>query len=91
LILVIFIENAFKHVSRSHNEKGFIDIKFVQKGKEIKFTIKNSKSGKPGKVKSTGIGLENVRNRHDLFFPHQYTLSIEDTDTTYTSYLIINM
>lgn len=82
LLLMPFIENAFKHVSRSTNNKGFIRIQFVQKNNHIHLDVENSRSDKPTK-KSTGIGLENVKARLDILYGLRYLLNIKETDTLF--------
>lgn len=44
LLLIIFIENAFKYAPHDDFEKGFINIKFIQKGETISLEVVNSKS-----------------------------------------------
>ncbi len=42
LLFITFVENAFKHVSRSTTYKGYVDIELIQKGKTVSFEITNS-------------------------------------------------
>lgn len=92
LLLITFIENAFKHVSRSDKEKGYINIGFEQKEKTVCLTVENSNSeaGTPHKEDS-GIGLLNIRNRLDIVFPDQYRLEINRNDVMYSIKLMINL
>ena len=43
LLLITFVENAFKHVLSSSSEKGYIDIKFIQRDKIVQLSVENSK------------------------------------------------
>lgn len=83
LLLMPFIENAFKHVSRSAYNKGFIHILFEQKNNQIYLEVENSKSDKPVKKKSTGIGLENIKARLQILYGQRYSLTIKESDTVY--------
>lgn len=91
LVLVVFIENAFKHVSRSSSQKGYIQIALRQEGDLIHFEVENSKSNINKKKKSIGIGLENVKARLDILYPQQHKLLVEETNTTYYTHLTIKL
>ncbi|MBK5720611.1 histidine kinase, partial [Dysgonomonas sp. Marseille-P4677] len=92
LLLITLIENAFKHVSRLPNERGYINLYFEQDKNIISLEIENSKSTLPVVTKAnTGLGLGNLKNRLDILFPNKYSLLIEDTDTIYKTKLVIQM
>jgi LytS/YehU family sensor histidine kinase len=92
LMLVSFIENAFKHgVSYQHDS--FIDIKVeliepLLQVTHLHFTCTNSKAEKPNQEKG-GVGLVNVKKRLDLLYDKNYTLSIKDDTDTYFVELIL--
>ena len=85
-ILMPFIENAFKHVSRRQNSRNFIIIKTVPVlDKEIEFSVTNSYDDEPlTKKQKGGIGLENVNRRLDALYPGQYSLQIEKSSHVYS-------
>lgn len=92
LMFIPFIENAFKHVSRSKANKGFIYIQLRQKGNIISLKVENSKSGTTAKKsKDGGLGLENIKKRLDILYAEYYTLTIKDTGTVYYSELTIHI
>lgn len=91
LILVIFIENAFKHVSRSESQKGYIKIALKQEGNLLHFEVENSKSNTLRKKKASGIGLRNVKARLDILYPKRHKLVVEETGTTYYTHLTIKL
>lgn len=92
LLLITFIENAFKHVSRSNAEKGYVNVDFEQKNNTIKLEVQNSKSAiKVTPKEDSGIGLVNIKRRLDILFPGKYSLVIDNTDTVYSIKLIINI
>ena len=82
LILVTFIENAFKH-GVSYQRESFIEITVEVQDDHLHFTCRNSKADVPNQQKG-GVGLANVRKRLDLLYDHNYTLSIHDDPQVYT-------
>lgn len=92
MLFITFIENAFKHVSKSDFEKGYIHIVFEQKEKVILLEVENSKSTLlPPKGKdSCALGLKNIRARLEILYFGRYDLSVEETDTVYRTKLLIN-
>lgn len=90
LLFITFIENAFKHVSRTASENGYVKIDFEQSGNIIQSEVKNSKSVIPAKRnENSGLGLENVKKRLDILYRDSYELSTEETDTDSYVKLII--
>lgn len=91
LMLIIFVENAFKH-GISYREESFIDIKLRVENKRLLFSCRNSK---PTQVQHTnekgGMGLQNVRQRLELLYDDDYTLDICDGEKTYEVKLDIPM
>lgn len=91
LMLIIFVENAFKH-GISYREESFIDIKLRVENKRLLFSCCNSK---PTQVQRTnekgGMGLQNVRQRLELLYDNDYTLDISDGEKTYEVKLDIPM
>ena len=82
LILVTFIENAFKH-GVSYQRESFIEMTVEVQDDHLHFTCRNSKADVPNQQKG-GVGLANVRKRLDLLYDHNYTLSIHDDPQVYT-------
>lgn len=92
LMLIPFIENAFKHVSRLPGKKGYVNIEFSQKGKTIHLIVENSKStNPPRKDNSSGLGLQNTKKRLDISYPDKYSLDIQETDHVYRTDLQITL
>lgn len=94
LLMVTFIENAFKHATtRRDGQKGYVDITFEGKDKEVTLRVENSgvphtarpagNAGNTGNAGSAGIGLDNIRKRLDILYPGRYVLQIGDTDEAY--------
>ena len=85
LILIVFIENAFKHSSASQTEniKIGISIELLENG-ILKFICKNNHQPQSNTDNLThGIGLENVRKRLELLYPNAHTLQIINENNRY--------
>lgn len=92
LMLIPFIENAFKHVSRLPDKKGYVNINFSQKEKGVRLMVENSKSPiPPRKNNSSGLGLVNIRKRLKISYPEKYRLDIRETENTYKTDLQITL
>ncbi len=81
LILVVFIENAFKHSQASQTDNIRIDIETELVGDQLKFLCRNNytaiqTSGELNK----GIGLKNVKKRLELLYPDAHELRITEFD-----------
>lgn len=81
LLLVTFIENAFKHGMNQHYSEGWVNISINVNQRVIMFTVGNNKSTQvPMTEQLGGLGLANVRKRLALLFkPSDYSLTVEDT------------
>ena len=79
LLLVPFVENAFKHVSHSSNNE--IKISLARTGNVFRMLVFNTKEERP--AEAGGIGLKNVRRRLELLYPGRHELDIRETDTTF--------
>lgn len=84
LLLVNFIENAFKHGVNSSIDKCWVKICLFTKGNLITFIVENSKPDETGvPVKQEGLGLVNTRRRLELIYPDKHTLTIRETEKEY--------
>ena len=90
LILLPFIENAFKHCGSAQGGKSLIDLEVrIDKG-WLAMRIVNTKGVKPGlPPDDRGIGISNVRRRLELLFGQGFKLDIRDTASWHNVYLQI--
>ncbi len=90
LLLIVFVENAFKH-GVSYNHPSFIHISLFYADEKMTAIISNSRNPQPtSPTRQGGIGLENVRKRLDLLYgPHGYSLDICQEEERYTVKLVI--
>lgn len=87
LILINFIENAFKHGIVNDPENP-VRIKLSINEKDFDFEVFNKKN-KDYKDKTGGIGLANVQRRLALIYPDRHKLNIIDENDTFTVHLNI--
>ncbi|WP_052266257.1 sensor histidine kinase [Pedobacter kyungheensis] len=89
LILIPFVENAFKH-GVVNDEKQPVRIKLKVQQKRLSFEVSN-KISHAQKDHSSGVGMVNVHRRLDLIYPDQHELLISNNGNTYKSTLILNL
>ncbi len=82
LLLISFIENAFKH-GVANNPLTPIRLLIDVNEAHLHFFIQNKKHTN-NRDESGGIGLNNVKRRLDLLYPGRYNLDIRDEKDTYT-------
>ncbi|MEO6687335.1 MAG: histidine kinase [Dyadobacter sp.] len=92
-VLMIFVENAFKHVSRNSGKTNYISINLELNNKELNFSVFNSTSPQltSDLIQYGGIGLKNVNRRLDLIYPGQYALDIQKNDSDFEVKLSLNL
>ena len=83
LVLIVFVENAFKH-GISYNGRSFINIGIEVADRRIICTVTNSRNPSQWKKSRGGIGLDNVRKRLDLIYHDRYSLAIDQSEDTYS-------
>ncbi len=77
LLLIPFLENAFKHSQIEDVEKGWIKAKLIVNKQYVQFEVKNSLPSIPmSKDKSGGIGLQNVKRQLQLLYPDSHKLQV---------------
>ena len=92
LILIVFIENAFKHSQASQSENIRIDIRIeLEDGALTFFCHNNFEAVSNTEHLSQGIGLENVRKRLQLLYPDAHQLNIRETEDQYEVHLAMQL
>jgi two-component system LytT family sensor kinase len=89
LILIAFVENAFKH-GVANDPKDPILINLIANQKILHFSIQNKKNNS-NKDEMGGVGLNNVERRLQLLYPERYKLNILNSPTHYTSELMLDL
>ena len=93
LILVVFIENAFKHSQASQSDNIYIDIEInmTEEGRLDFFCKNNFHPITNTENLTTGIGLENVKKRLKLLYPNAHQLNIIASESQYEVYLSLQL
>jgi two-component system, LytTR family, sensor kinase len=80
LLLMPFVENAFKHLSSCAHKKNEVRISLTRQDHHLRLSVYNTKDPSPPAISTAGgIGLKNVRRRLDLLFDGRYQLDIQNT------------
>ena len=90
LLFISFIENAFKY-GTDYNGKTFVKINLSINNECINLHVTNIIGTFKAKSESSGVGLENVKNRLNYLYPHSHVLLIKDDGKTYEVNLTLNL
>ena len=92
MLLIPFIENAFKH-GTGYLVKPEIRIDLYVQNNLLHFTVSNKFNPATTEIKdkTSGIGLANVKRRLNLLYPDRHNLLITDNDNWFTVSLQINL
>ncbi|MDP4150081.1 MAG: histidine kinase [Bacteroidota bacterium] len=83
MILILFVENSFKHGVKDNIHKINIDIVLKVEKDSLFFSIKNPMSPDRVPVGPAGIGLKNVKRRLEILYGGNYTLDMTEQDREY--------
>ena len=85
LLLIDFIENAFKHGLDRRFNNGFVSINIHLDNDSFNFQVQNNKGhNDDGTIqRSSGIGLNNIKRRLELMYPGSHNLLITDDNDIY--------
>ena len=94
LLIIPFVENAFKHVSNFSDKGNFVEISLNYEAGDFKMVVRNS-IDKTAYLKtdkmSGGIGQDNTKRRLKLIYRDRHDLIIKQTDETYYVSLTIKL
>ena len=103
MLLIPFVENAFKHGAAFVTKvpgsdlvlynKAEINIDLAAEKNELRFVVKNryDENSTETKDKTSGIGLANVKRRLDLLYRNRHSLQIEKKDGWFIASLQITL
>jgi len=92
LLMLPFLENAFKHGMSEQIEKPWLDVEISVNNDILQCKIVNSKNDyTPYRKESSGIGIENVKKRLALMYPGSYMLEMRDEQTLFNVWLKITL
>ena len=84
LLLLPFVENAFKHGAAKNEKDPWICINLWVNDNLLNFTVENNVVSENGQLHvhtQSGIGLINVKKRLDMIYPGKHTLEVKEHDT----------
>ena len=96
MLLIVFVENAFKHLSNLEDKKNKVTISIIKENDTLTFNCKNTTDSSDISEQNiekgkSGIGLENARKRLALMYPEKYLLHVTKKNKTYNVELTLNL
>ena len=93
LLLLPFVENAFKHGLSRQLGEAWLQIQLTVSGSELTFKVENSKPGSPDCAadSDSGMGLPNVAKRLQLIYPDRHRLRQLNSSDSFLTTLTITL
>lgn len=94
MLLIVFVENAFKHMSNLDEKDMKVIIEMNVKERNLKFNCMNSYTpieDYNDEDVTDGIGLNNVIKRLDLIYAKHYKYEVQKTETKYNVNLSLSL
>jgi len=90
LLMLPFLENAFKHGASEQIEKSWIGVDISVANNILKFKIANSKNEYIS-LGNSGIGINNVKKRLEFLYPEKHELKINDEGDFFAVSLMVKL
>lgn len=90
LLLIILLENAFKHGVENLRENTYVTIDIRSNDKTLDFKIENNFDEKEI-PKESGIGLKNLKRRLELAYPKKHKLTIQKNNSVFIAQLQLQL
>lgn len=95
LMILPFVENAFKHGVSEELDDSWVSIDLSRKNGELTLKVENSKSIQESEEDvfdyKKGIGLKNVKRRLEILYADQYQLDIHESTESFLVVLKLNL
>lgn len=95
LMILPFVENAFKHGVSEELDESWISIDLSKKEESLTLKVENSKSIQNEQDDrfeyKQGIGLKNVKRRLEILYPGAYSLDIHESSESFLVVLKLNL
>lgn len=96
MLLIVFVENAFKHLGILEDGKSNITISLEELNNKITFTCNNTiekLNAEDDNLEKgrNGIGLQNAKKRLALMYPDKHQLVIDDKNNNYNIQLTVDL
>lgn len=93
LLLIPFAENAIKHLG-TVDQDCYIDFDLSLEQGKLSYSVSNTKSNETtstDELRSSGIGLENIKRRLNLLYPEQHSIQIQEGEHNYEAKLELTL
>jgi LytS/YehU family sensor histidine kinase len=90
LLLLPFLENAFKHGTSEQLEKPWLSVDVSVKKYTMRCKIVNSKNNYVP-LSENGIGIQNVKKRLEFLYPDNYELKMNDEEDFFVVSLLLEL
>ena len=87
MLLLPFVENAFKHGAAQSETACWIQLHLSHSGDRLIFQVENSVPDGVSYSETSGLGLTNLKKRLDILFPDQYELITLPEDSQFLAVL----
>lgn len=89
MLLIVFVENAFKHGIEPADGPAFLHIHLTCNARKLYFRCENS--FEPGTTGNAGIGLDNLQKRLTLLYPGRHVLKTEIKNHTFKAEMQLDL
>jgi sensor histidine kinase YesM len=83
LILLPLVENAFKHGVNTIIKGAYMHVNITVNESSLEIDVKNNFKRPNEEEHHDGIGLSNLQQRLDLFYPEDHTMKVDSVDENY--------
>lgn len=87
LILILLVENAFKHGVEKLRNDAKVYMKLSADQEKIVFRIENNFDVEDNTEAKSGIGLQNLKRRLEIGYPRRYKLDLSEKEGMYRAHL----
>lgn len=91
LILITYIENAFKYSVNPDVDNCIVEITLQVTETGVQLNTFNKKVQSNAKANSTGVGMQNTRERLQHLYPNKHVLDINEDKETYALTLSLEL
>lgn len=96
MLLIVFVENAFKHLGSIRGEYSSVEVNISRHNDVLEFHCSNTMDTDPKpevnlEMGKSGIGLQNAKKRLELIYPKKHELTITQKNLEYTVKLKLHL
>lgn len=91
MLLVPFVENAFKHGVATAPNAPFVHVKIEQEDDQLLFQVSNNFKPSRSESNTESLGLDNVQRQLELLYGEQYVLKVSNNGGLHEVYLKLKL